>query len=246
MENNLGRDVLEKIKEKKIQPKPKWMYSLKDVLFWTVFSISLVLGSISTSLIIFILRNNDWDLYSKLGHGLIKFIFITFPYFWLIFLVFFLIASYYNFKKTKSGYKYNPLLIILINILISIILGSILYISGLGAKLEDSLERSMPPYGKMFYQRHEMWDKPEKGLIGGKIIVFENNNSFKIISLKEKEWYIVGKDPIIHPKLILQEGGRVKIIGKALDGSVFEAEEIRPFIERQIFFERNNIEMRIK
>jgi hypothetical protein len=243
MENNLGKDVLEKIKEEKIKPRPKWMFSLKDIGFWVMFSISLILGSISTSLIIFILRNNDWDLYSRLGHGTLEFIFITLPYFWLIFLAFFLITSYYNLKKTKSGYKHNPLSIVSINILISIILGSTLYICGLGSELEESLEETVPPYSKMFYQRHEMWNKPEKGLIGGRIIVFENNNKFKIISLGQKEWDILSKDPIIHPRFILQEGGRVKIIGREVGSSIFEAEEIRPFIEKQIFFERNKFEM---
>ena len=246
MENDLGKHILKKIKEEKIKPKPKWMFSLKDFGFWIIFSISLALGSISTSLIIFILRNNDWDLHRKLDHGLIKFIFITLPYFWIIFLVLFVIISYYNFKKTKSGYKYNPLLIVLINILISIILGSTLYICGLGAELEDSLERKVPPYGKMFYQRHDMWDNPEKGLIGGKIIIFENNNNFKIISLRKEEWDILSKDPVVIPKLILKEGNKNKKIGKKIDNRTFEAEEIRPFIEKQIFFERNRLDMRIK
>lgn len=246
MEKNLGKDVLEKIKEKKIKPKPKWMFSLRDIGFWVIFSISLILGSISTSLIIFILRNNDWDLHSKLGHGLLQFIFITLPYFWLIFLVFFLIISYYNLRKTKSGYKYNPLLIVLINILISMILGSILYICGLGAKLEDSLENKIAPYGKMFYQRHEMWDKPEKGLIGGKIIIFKDNNNFKIVSLEQKEWNIFSEDPIVAPRLVLREGEKVKIIGEKIDEDIFEAEEIRPFMNKRMFFERNRLEMRIK
>jgi len=243
MEKNLSQNVLEKIKEKKIRPRPKWIFSLKDLGFWLMFSASLILGSISTSLIIFIMRNNDWDLYLRLGHSVFKFILITLPYFWLIFLVFFWIISYYNLKKTKSGYKRNSFSIVLINILVSIILGSTLYFCGLGSELEGSLEENIPPYSRMFYQRHEMWNKPDKGLIGGKIIIFESNNNFKIISLGKKEWNILSEDPIIHPRLILQEGRRVKIIGREISGNIFEAKEIRPFIEKQIFFERNRLEM---
>ena len=86
MTGDLSKNVLKKIKEDKIEPKPKWIFSLRDLAFWAIFAISLVLGSISTSLIIFILRSNDWDLYKRLGHGLFKFVLITLPYFWLIFL----------------------------------------------------------------------------------------------------------------------------------------------------------------
>jgi hypothetical protein len=244
MEKDLGKNVLEKIKEEKIQPKPKWIFSVKDLIFWAVFTISLILGSISTSLIIFILRGNDWDLYERLGHGLFKFVLITLPYFWLIFLVIFIVVSYYNFKNTKSGYKYNPSLILLANVLISIFLGSLIYICGLGAILQDSLERKLPPYQMMFYQRHEMWNSPEKGLVAGVIISFEDKEQFEIMSLERKRWEILGEDAVVAPRLILEEGERIKVIGERINIDTFRAEEIRPFIERRLFFERNPIDMR--
>lgn len=246
MKKDLGKQVLSKIKEEKMKPKPKWIFSARELLFWIIFSISLILGSASTSLIIFIIRNNDWDLYVRLGHSLVEFVFITLPYFWLIFLLFFIIFSYYNFKKTKSGYKYNTLLIVLINILVSIILGFMLYACGLGAEMEDSLEKNIPPYGRMFYQRHEMWNKPEKGLIAGVIISFNSKESFEIMSLERKKWEILGEEAVVVPKLVLREGEKIKVIGEKISIDTFEAEEIRPFIEERLFFERNRIEMRIR
>ncbi len=242
---DLSKQVLSTIKENKIEPKPKWMFSIREVIFWVIFVISLMLGSISTSLVIFMIGNNDWDLYEKLGHGLFKFILITLPYFWLIFLVIFVIFSYYNFKKTKSGYRYNTILIVLINILVSISLGSLLYVCGLGAKLENSLEKRIPPYGMMFYQRHDMWNAPERGLVAGVIVSFNNKDQFEIVSLEREKWHILGKDAMIVPRLVLREGERIKVIGEMVDIDTMRADEIRPFIEDRMFFERNNIMMRI-
>ena len=192
------------------------------------------------------LKNSDWDLYDKAGHELLKFVFLTIPYFWVVVLLSLILISYYNYRHTKIGYKRNPLLIVLFSVLVSVTVGSLLYIFGIGALLEESLEKHVPPYSKMFYQNHAMWNNPEKGLIGGKIIVFKNVNNFKIISLNQKEWDVLSKDPVVVSKLVLKEGKKVKVIGEVIGDSIFAAEEIRPFVDRRLFFERNKIEMRIR
>ena len=44
MQSKLGRDVLEKIKEEKIKPKPKWFFITKNFSLWFFFQCFCFVG----------------------------------------------------------------------------------------------------------------------------------------------------------------------------------------------------------
>src|SRR3989339_797248 len=71
-------------------------------------------------------------------YSVLKFLLITLPYFWLVFLLLFLLAAYYNFKNTKQGYKFPFYKISLISILSSMLIGVFLYNLGIAQAIEDS------------------------------------------------------------------------------------------------------------
>lgn len=252
MEKDISKNILNKIKKEEIKPKSRWSFIVKNIVFWVVFVASLILGSLSTSIAIFNLRNNYWDLYQRVGQSLFAFTMRTIPYLWLLFLMIFIILSFYLLKKTKSGYKYNPYLVISLNILISIILGSFLYVAGLGEKMEGTIEKRMPVYQKMFYQKHEMWKMPEKGLVAGVIISVENEDDFKIKALKGEIWRILAREALISDRVIIRGEERVKVIGEKIDINTIKAEEIIPFMgpggEMKILKnpERKIIDLRIR
>jgi len=225
---NITRRVLEKIKKDEIKPKPRWSFVMKNYSLWVLFGISIIVGSIAASLILFILRNNEWDLHPVLGTGLSKFILLTFPYFWLIILAVFIYLTYIEIKRTKTGYKYNPLLIVLISFLVSITLGSGVYATGLGERMEKVLNRS-PLYQRMFFQKQRMWEMPGSGLIGGTITKIDSEYDFEIEDLKGNIFHIIADEESPTGNLILQEGMEVKIIGEKIDEETFKAYEVRPF-----------------
>ena len=70
MEKDISKDILNKIKEEDIKPKSKCSFIAKNVIFWAVFVLTLILGSLSTSIAIFMLRNNYWELHQKIGQSL--------------------------------------------------------------------------------------------------------------------------------------------------------------------------------
>ena len=82
-ENNIPNQVLEKIKN--IRPTPRWQFLLRDYSVWILGAVSLALGSLSFSVVLFMLANNDWDIYSEISNSFFKFLLITLPYFWLVF-----------------------------------------------------------------------------------------------------------------------------------------------------------------
>ena len=56
---NISKQVLEKIKDKKIKPKSKWEFLLKDYVWWFLGILALNIGGLAFSVIIYFLVNND-------------------------------------------------------------------------------------------------------------------------------------------------------------------------------------------
>jgi heme/copper-type cytochrome/quinol oxidase subunit 2 len=108
----LSQKVLETIKDKHLKPKPKWEFMLKNYIIWILSITSLVVGSFAFAVIIYMVRNSNWDLYQNLSGNLLGLILASLPYFWFIFLIIFILISYYNFRHTKSGYRYKFYLIV--------------------------------------------------------------------------------------------------------------------------------------
>ena len=156
MKENLSKKIIEKIKEEHIQPKPKWQFSLKAYLVWLLSALSLFIGSLAFSVVLYLIINNDWDVYVHITDNLIKFTILSLPYLWIVLLLLFVIISYYNFKHTKKGYKYHFYIILLSSILLSIIFGSLLYSIGVGRALDNILAVKMPMYEKLIFDRKGM------------------------------------------------------------------------------------------
>jgi len=142
MNKDISQKVLKTIKDKKIKPKSKLGFSIKEYLFWLVFVLSVFIGSFAVSITIFMI-NRDC-----LGR---KLVLLNIPYFWILILLIFLFLAYFNFKHTKKGYQYNSYLIIVISILISIVFGSVIYMFGQAEKTERMFYQKVPIYRKMMH-----------------------------------------------------------------------------------------------
>jgi len=235
--NKLSQKILKVLEDKEIKPKAKWKFVLKNFLIWLITALFLILSSLAVSIIIYSLKNNDWSLQQKLGGGIFRFILISLPYAWLLFLILFIILIYTNFKQTKRGYKYKLSLIILISVLTSLILGFIFYTTGIAQAVESKLIDKVPVYRKIHPMR--IWQQPKQGFLGGKIFKLENDKGFKIYDIENKEWNIMSNQMLNRYKMMINTGTRVKIIGEKLDNNIFKAQEIYPmFNERKMFFRR--------
>jgi len=223
---NIGNKILKIIKEKHIKPKPKWEFLLKNYLIWTIFSLAIIVGSLSTAVVIFIIRNYNWV--ENHEFGLLKNLIINIPYFWMIILVLFLFIAYYNFKHTKTGYRYNPYLIIIVSILISLILGSTIYATGFGETLERIFYQRLPFYQNIMHQGGRMFLDPNQGRLAG-IISEIKNNKLIVESFDGDQWTVLIDDADYFDINMLQPETRVMIMGKMIENNTFEAEMIRPW-----------------
>ena len=231
---NISNEVLKKIKDNNIKPKPRWYFITKNYFIWSIFGISIILGSFAFSMIIFIINQLDWAIYHYIGESFLKTVFISLPYLWLIFLILFTGVAYYNFIHTKRGYRFKFISILLISLVISITLGTGLYFNGFSERLENVFSEKIPYYNRLVYSCEEQWMRPERGLLAGTITETGlPENSFILKDLNNNQWKIEASKAIWKGKLTPATGLKIKLIGKVINNNNFKAMEIRPWQQGQ-------------
>lgn len=235
----LSESVLEKIEEKKIRPEPKWKFLLRDYFVWSFGIFSVLIGAAAFSVILYMLRASDWGLYENIDNNFFSFLIGSLPYFWIGILLVFIFAADYNFKHTKSGYKYKTYAVVLASIFISVISGALLFNIGAGRAIDNAFAERVPLYkhavNKMHKQRM-MWDRPQEGFLSGVIVSMRDKRNFEINDLNDLLWLIDGGGAeLIHEKDIVLGRG-VRIFGKIIDDKIspkeFEAFKILPMPEK--------------
>ncbi len=232
-----GQAVLKKIKEKKITPKPRWQLLLKNYVVWGFGIVSLVIGTLAFSVVIYMLKNNDWDIYDEISGSFLQFILMTLPYFWFVFLFIFILVADYNIKHTKKGYRYSLTTIVIGSVVLSIILGGLLHNMGMGQAIDDELSNLAPFYPELINRRMRMWANPDHGLLAGVITSVEARDKFLLNDLHNKIWNINAQGAIIPPFIKIEVNERVNMIGEKINEDDFQAKIIRPMGPGRGFFE---------
>ena len=226
---DISKDTLRKIKKHKVRPHPKRYFLFRHSATWTLFGLSILLGSVASGIAIFQIRHVEWDLYQHLGHGLIEFILLVFPYFWLIFLLGLTGFAYYSFRRTEQGYRYSTMWVVLQSIILSIIGGGLLYASGLSERLETVFQANIPLYRGLQEHKQRVWMSPRQGLLAGRIKKIMPGQKIQIEDLQGNYWEIDIGDTIWRGRLRPVENLRIKILGQMKGESEFIADEIRPW-----------------
>lgn len=226
---DISKNTLEKIKKKNVRPIPKHYFLLKRSVLWSLFGLSILLGSIASGIAVFMLTHFEWDLYHHLGHSLIGFVLLVFPYFWLIFLLGFSIFAYIFFRRTDRGYRHKTFWIVLQSIIFSIIGGTILTTTGLPERLETSFQENIPFYRGLEDHKRKVWMSPGQGLLAGKIFSVSSQESIQLEDLKGMIWNVHIGNAKWRGRLSPSENLKIKIIGHMKGDGQFVANEIRPW-----------------
>jgi hypothetical protein len=225
-EHDLSKHVLEKIKEEHIVPKPRWEFLLKDSAVWTAGVASLIIGGLAVSIIIYLTRNDDWDILREAGTSFTDALLIALPYFWIAAVAAFILVAHYNFKHTKEGYRYRIPFIVIGSVLVSVLLGVIFYDIGAGRAVDNALTKTVPPYRTFAHPRAMMWSRPEHGMIAGTIIDATNPLSFRLRDFRERTWTVRVEPP---PPMIVRQGVQIRCLGRQIEPDTFEAVRIMPW-----------------
>lgn len=224
---DLSRKIFEVIREKHLQPKPRWQFLLRDYMIWLFSGLSVILGSLSFSVALSIWNDYDLGGLKAMRPEFYENIILNLPYFWFGFIALFALLAYYNFKHTKEGYRHQAGLLLAASIFLSIILGAGLHYLGAGRQIDRALHHNFRYYGRMVRHTEDFWMRPEKGFLAGEVVHIEAGN-FRFRDLSRKTWIVDAGEATWHHNLKLQAGLKLRLLGEAEDG-VFRARDIMPW-----------------
>jgi len=244
------RDLIAKIKEEKISPKPRWHFLLKNYVVWTIGGLALLIGAASVSVLTYLLKNNDWGVRQAVHKSWGEFLLLTLPYFWLLFLGLFILIIYYNVKHTKRGYRYPIWSIIVASILASVVLGEGLFLAGLGEKIDSVLGRHAPFYAEFMNPQLDFWSNPEEGRLVGLPIESLGDDRYLLVDRNQKEWKIIVASSTDNNFFKLASRAEdmpplpVRLIGEQISDQEFEVKRVMPLEPGRAFFERPEHKMK--
>jgi len=210
----LSQRVFQRIAGEHLVPRPRWEFRIKNYFFWTLGACAVVLGALAFSATLFEITNVDWRLSVATHPSFFSFFLAAAPFLWVFALAFFIAVGYVNIRQTNHGYRYSLAIIALGAVLMSLTLGSGLYVAGLGGVIEESIGDHPPFYRPILLEERSWWLAPERGLLVGDVMnVAPDITSFVLRDFSGRFWEVEGSD-LHNPDLAaVARGGVVRVVG---------------------------------
>lgn len=229
MEKEKSKKIIDQIKKQEIVPAPKWKLNLKSYVFWVLLIGIVLLSAIFLSLAIFSVVDFDFELMRQLRLGrYIRLLIVSAPYVWLIMLVLTIVLGFFVFRKTRTGYRYNALLIASVILLVVSTLGAGAHMMKVNDRIENAFSRGPEGLHRLAPPGEEKFFNPKEGIISGKII--EKQKELIVIkNINGEEWAVsYDKDTKIRRSELIKVQGVVIVIGEETGEREFNASAIKP------------------
>jgi hypothetical protein len=220
--------LINKIREGNVRPLPRWRFIIKEALSWLIFSIAAAFGAVAFSVILFAMQQVDFNLLRHISHSGIELVLALMPVFWIVSLVIFLVAAIISIRNSRKGYKFTSPALLGICTALSILLGTLFFITGGGKWLENAFDTNISFYESINDRKVKLWSVPDEGFLSGTIVKVVGD-SMILEDFSGKKWSIDIKNIDVVPSVKLESGEQIKIIGKMISGITFQAEKIRPW-----------------
>ncbi len=218
---DLENKVLAKIDAEHVEPRPRWVYRLRDAGLFVAWTVFIVAGGLTVAAFLFVLANAGWEVSSVTHAGWQFFFAEAVPGLWLMSCVGLLVIASWSARTWRHGYRYSLAVITGGGLLISVMLGGVFFIFGAGQAIDELGGKAIPGYMPALKRQESRWSRPERGLLAGDVLAVSSSESMvRIRELSGGEWSV-----LIPENVTLITEQRVRFIGRVKDDSVrlFEA-----------------------
>lgn len=195
---------------------------------WVVAGVSLLVGSVASALSFYIVdasRVVEHALYFSSLHEFFE----ALPYIWLVLVAVGLFYTLYAFRHTKKGYRFHPTLIVGVAVVVSVLLGGFLHMTGLTYTIDRYLLSAVPSYGPLAGYKPGHWMSVEDGLLVGHVMSSEDD-VLVLRDLYGDTWTVPISDALDNvPMFMLEAGMPVRMWGTTTGEGFFEAHDVRPW-----------------
>ncbi len=227
---SISENLIKKINKEKIKPRSPYVFILKNLFLWCLGIISIILGAISFSLLLYLFKDQTDLLLNNFGANLWELALALIPLIWLFFLISFSFLFYFNLKKTKRAYKYSSFSIFLFGLIASFLLGLTFNQLGFSRQVDNYLAKKVSPcvYRRYLNPQIQFWSQPKQGRLFGYIIDIEED-SLIIKDINNQSWQLVYDKNLINRHNLRFEPGMVLRVFGHLDGqNIFHLLEVLP------------------
>jgi hypothetical protein len=233
--------LIEKIREQQMKPLPRWKYTVKDTFIWLSFIFCVLFGALAFSVILFAIQQLDFDILGHMTHSTFELFLGLVPFIWIVTLIIFLVIAIFSIKNSKKGYRFTSPSLVGFASGLSILLGTLFFISGGAGWLESAFANKVSIYEGIEERKEQVWSMPEDGYLSGTIIS-TGDSIFELRDLKGKSWMVSFKEADIVPAVHISDGEKIKMMGNMTSANTFKADMIRPWggFQRRHHGGRNN------
>ncbi len=225
---NRSEKLLQTIQERGLQPKPGWRFALSRVGGMGVFVVSVVLGALAFSVVLFAIQQTDFNVLQHLKHSRLELWLGLLPLLWIAFMAVFVGLSMVVSRRTGKGYKLTWQRLAIWSFGLSILMGTAFFISGGAARIEGVFASRVELYESIQDKKMRIWSFPEEGYFAGTIESVGDSTLF-IHDFKGTRWTIDITGAFVPPLVALRIGERVKFVGKMTAPASFTADQVRPW-----------------
>lgn len=231
--SKLSKSVLAHIEEKHIEPIPKWHFVVRNILWWVLFVLSIILGGAGLAVIIFSITHQRFDFIDLFSRGGPSVWFGMLPFFWGCFFIGFVWISFWGITHTKKAYRIPRFVLILSNIILTLLWGTAVYSSGMTEHFERKVVKHVPFMKTIREQREHRWDNIEHGFLAGKVQSLTETEL--VIKRRSGEVFTVDiQKAVLRGGASVQEGDIVRFTGKLEENNFFVAETYGVFDPEKI------------
>lgn len=240
--SRLSESVAQSIKQQQLKPIPRWRLLLESRFVWGLVLLSIIIGAVAVAILLHQILIPIDDMTKRPVGELLSQI----PLFWIVVLLLFAYVAYHNFIHTEEGYRWKTVQILIGTIIVSVLLGSVLFTVGIGRKVNDFMVAFVPGYTRYGDLRGRGWMNPAEGrLVGIALGGVNADKEFRLEDPAGKIWLIRLSEPISDIGDI-NKGLSLRIYGKIESESVFIAYEITTWEGRgRRLMQENGLQKRI-
>jgi hypothetical protein len=217
---------MDKIMRGDVRQVPRWHFVVKNSVLWIVGLGCVIAGALTVSLIIFTVANSAFILRDIAYYSFLQHVMIMLPLLWIFITILFVVLVELFVRHTKQGYKYSLWLIILVNMVLSAIVGVIFYSCGISHALDDVLDKRFRNYHSVERRQAHLFNDPEKGMIIGRVTKCEDDY-FTLVTPDNTQWHVMRANIVEFKQHRINDGQRFVVVGKMIDDGLFIACDIR-------------------
>lgn len=208
--------VFDRITSEQITPTPRWRFLYKEYLVWVAWVFSIVLGAFAVAIVEYVLTTANTEFFQITHNSYWNFLLYVLPYLWLVILMVMASLAYFNFRRTKTGYRYSILFVLISSLMASLVGGTLLNMAGFGYTLDTAFGDRMSMYYSLEKKERALWQAPKEGrLVGVYYISTSTKNLPQLRDTTGEVWTLNVDDLHKMDMSTLESGGAVRVLGFA-------------------------------